>query len=49
MGRLVYAAGAGYEIEFATLAGDTVSVVTAPADSVRAVEQNEIAHARWVA
>ena len=46
---MVHAAGAGYEIEFVTLAGDTVSVVTAPADSVRAMEQNEIAHARRVA
>lgn len=29
--------GAGFEIEFATLAGDTLAVVTVPADSVRPV------------
>ena len=46
---MVHAAGAGYEVEFVTLAGDTVSVVTMPADSVRPVQQNEIAHARRVA
>ncbi|MGD9615997.1 MAG: DUF4926 domain-containing protein [Alphaproteobacteria bacterium] len=46
---MVHAGGAGYEIEFVTLAGDTVSVVTVPADSVRPVQQNEIAHARRVA
>ena len=32
-----------------TLAGETVSVVTVPADSVRPVQQDEIAHARRVA
>lgn len=46
---MVYAGGAGYEVEFVTLAGETVSVVTVPADNVRSVRQNEIAHARQVA
>lgn len=46
---MVHAAGAGYEVEFITLAGKTVSVVTVPADSIRPVQQNEIAHARRVA
>jgi hypothetical protein len=32
---MVHAGGAGYEVEFVTLAGDTVSVVTVPAESVR--------------
>ena len=46
---MVHAGSAGYEVEFVTLAGETVSVVTVPADSVRPVRQNEIAHARQVA
>ena len=41
--------GAGYEIEFVTLAGETVSVVTVPAEAVRPVRAKEIAHARIVA
>ena len=46
---MVHKGGAGYEVEFVTLAGETVSVVTMPADSVRPVQQDEIAHARRVA
>jgi hypothetical protein len=46
---MVHAAGAGYEVEFVTLAGETVSVVTVPVESVRPVQQDEIAHARRVA
>lgn len=46
---MIHAAGAGYEVEFVTLTGETVSVVTVPADSVRPVQQKEIAHARRVA
>ena len=46
---MAHAGGAGYEVEFVTLAGETVSVVTVPADNVRPVRQNEIAHARQVA
>jgi hypothetical protein len=46
---MVHAGGTGYEVEFVTLAGETVSVVTVPADSIRPVQQNEIAHARRVA
>jgi hypothetical protein len=46
---MVHAAGAGYEVEFVTLAGETVSVVTVPSDSVRPVQPNEIAHVRRVA
>ena len=42
-------AGRGYEVEFVTLAGDTISVVTVPAGAVRAVRAKEIAHARAVA
>lgn len=46
---MVYAGGAGYEIESVTLAGETVSVVTVPASAVRPVRSKEIAHARMVA
>jgi Domain of unknown function (DUF4926) len=46
---MIHAAGAGYEIEFVTLTGDTVSVVTVPAETVRPARRTEIAHARRVA
>ena len=46
---LVHKAGAGFEVEFATLAGATLAVVTVPANSVRPVGDNEIAHVRRVA
>ena len=46
---MIHAEGAGYEIEFVTLAGETVAVVTLPARSVRAARTKEIAHVRMVA
>jgi hypothetical protein len=46
---LVHRADAGFEVEFATLAGETLAVVTVPANSVRPVCDNEIAHVRRVA
>jgi hypothetical protein len=46
---MVHAKGAGYEVEFVTLAGETVSVVTVPSRAVRSVGKKEIAHARVVA
>ena len=46
---LIHADGTGYEIEFTTLTGETLDVVTVPADAVRPVTANEIAHARRVA
>jgi Domain of unknown function (DUF4926) len=46
---MVHGASAGYEVEFVTLAGETVSVVTLPVQAVRPVGRNEIAHARMVA
>jgi hypothetical protein len=46
---LVHRGGAGFEVEFMTLAGETVSVMTVPADAVRPVAPKEIAHARMVA
>jgi hypothetical protein len=46
---MIHGSGAGYEVEFVTLAGETVTVVTAPASAVRPVAPKEIAHARAVA
>jgi hypothetical protein len=46
---MVHARGAGYEVEFMTLGGATVAVVTLQADQVRSVAPREIAHARIVA
>jgi hypothetical protein len=46
---MVHGEGAGYEVEFVTLSGDTVSVVTVPGSAVRPVQAKEIAHARLVA
>lgn len=46
---MVHAGGSGYEVEFVTLDGETISVVTALASAVRPVQAREIAHARMVA
>jgi hypothetical protein len=46
---LVHRGGAGYEVEFTTLSGETVSVVTVAAHTIRPVTPKEIAHAREVA
>jgi hypothetical protein len=46
---LVHQDGAAYEVEFVTLDGGTLAVVTLPADAVRAATNHEIAHAREVA
>ncbi|HZK92398.1 MAG TPA: DUF4926 domain-containing protein [Stellaceae bacterium] len=45
----IHRGGAGYEVEFLTLGGETISVETVPADQVRPVGRKEIAHARMVA
>lgn len=45
---LVHQKGAGYEVEFTTLSGDTVAVVTLDASDVRPVGAREIVHARAV-
>jgi hypothetical protein len=45
---LVHQQGAGYEIEFTKLSGDTVAVVTLDASDVRPVAAREIVHARAV-
>ncbi|MCC6628591.1 MAG: DUF4926 domain-containing protein [Chloroflexi bacterium] len=46
---MVHQQGAGYTVEFLTLGGETVAVVTLPADGVRPVRPDEIAHARGLA
>jgi hypothetical protein len=46
---LVHQDGSAYEVEFVTLGGETLAVVTLPADAVRAATGREIAHAREVA
>jgi hypothetical protein len=46
---LIHQAGTGFEVEFATLAGETLAVVTVPASAVRPVGAKEIAHVRRVA
>ena len=43
---LVHRGGEGYEVEFITLDGKTVAVVTVLADQVRRIQRDEIAHAR---
>ncbi|HLF24818.1 MAG TPA: DUF4926 domain-containing protein [Anaerolineae bacterium] len=43
---LVHRDEAGYEVEFVTLDGETVAVVSVSADRVRSVGEKEIAHAR---
>jgi hypothetical protein len=45
---LVHQQGAAYEVEFMTLAGKTIAVLTLRAAQVRPVSQDEIAHVRPV-
>ena len=46
---MVHQGGKGYTVEFMTLTGATVAIVTLPADAVRPIRDREIAHAREVA
>jgi len=46
---LVQRDGAAYEVEFVMLGGETLALVTLPADAVRAITGREIAHVREVA
>ena len=43
---LVHQAGKGFEVEFTTLDGETVAIVTLMADQVRPSKPREIAHVR---
>jgi len=45
---LVHQEGEAFEVEFTTLSGDTVAVVTLDASDVRPVGAREIVHARAV-
>ena len=45
---LVHQQGAGYEVEFTTLSGDTIAVMTLDASDVRPIEGREMVHARAV-
>ena len=46
---LVHAGGKGYEVEFVTLRGETVAVVTLSSSQVRPVGARELARVRAVA
>ena len=46
---LIYREGQAYEVEFMTLEGKTVAVVTLEASQIRLVGQREIVHARELA
>lgn len=43
---LTHRDNAGYEVEFVTLDGETIAVVSLTASQVRAIRQRELAHAR---
>jgi hypothetical protein len=45
---MVHEKQAGYEVEFVTLKGKTLAVVTLKPSDVRAISKREIAHARPV-
>jgi hypothetical protein len=45
----VYDDGTGFEVEFATLLGETIAVLTLPADAVRPFGPRDIAQARQLA
>jgi hypothetical protein len=42
----IHQGGAGYEVEFMTLAGDTVAVTTLLPSQLRAIAHRDIAHVR---
>ena len=45
---LIHQGGKGYEVEFVTLDGETVAVVSLFAAQVRPIGSKEIAHARMI-
>ena len=45
----VYEDGRAFEVEFTTIAGDTIGVVTLRRGDIRPIGEREIAHARAVA
>ena len=42
----IHKGGAGYEVEFMTLTGETVAIVTLLADQVRLLNRRDLAHTR---
>ena len=42
----IHQAGAGYEVEFMTLAGETIAIATLLAAQVRPIAKRDIAHVR---
>ena len=42
----IHNGGAGYEVEFMTLTGETVAIVTVDGAQVRALNRRDLAHAR---
>jgi Domain of unknown function (DUF4926) len=46
---LIHGKGKGYEVEFTTLDGETIAIVTLTADQVRPSKPKEIAHVRDLA
>jgi hypothetical protein len=46
---MVHRRGAGFEVEFVALDGETIAVATLPAGNIRPVGHGEIPHARRVA
>jgi hypothetical protein len=48
-GASVHQDGKGYTVEFATLGGDTIAVVTLSVAQIRPTRANDIAHVREVA
>lgn len=45
---LVHGSGRSYEVEFVTLSGDTVAVLTVKPEQIRHIQEGEIAHVRMV-
>jgi hypothetical protein len=45
---LVHRGGAGYEVEFMTMDGETITVVSLYASQIRPVGRREIAHVRTI-
>lgn len=45
---MVHAGGKAFEVEFVTLAGDTLGVLTLSADEVRSISARDMPHVRVV-
>lgn len=43
---LIHEGGKGYEVEFTSFTGSTLSVATLPADAVRPVNSSDVKHVR---